>query len=213
MNSEENQINEHLFFNKRNGKYIEIGSGAKGNATYFFEKELGWTGILVEPNPISYEELVKHRPNNVIYKKVISVEPNVLFHSYYGSSADMSAIEETVPDDIAIVYYNNEIIINEKKTIDEVETKTLSQVIHETFDFMIIDTNGHELEVLKSWDFMQTVYYILYNSKRMNSERNIKCEDLLKRNEYIFVDTLFVNDTFFDVWKKEYILKDSCILS
>lgn len=201
----ENQINEKLFYGKREGKYIEIGAGAKGQATEFFEKELGWTGILVEPNPILYEKLIVNRPNNIIYNKVISNERIVMFHSYYGDSADMSAIEETVPDEISMVYYNDEIILNEKKTIDEVETKTLTQIINQTFDFMVIDTNGHEYEILKSWDFSYHVEYIIYNSHDKND-----CDKLLKHHHYIFVDTVLMNPSSFNVYKKKYTTGDSC---
>lgn len=208
-----NQINEDIFHDKRNGKYIEIGAGGEGIATAFFERELGWTGILVEPNPISYEKLVKNRPNNVIYKKVISTYSIVDFHSYYGPSADMSAIEETVPEDIALVYYNDEIIMNEKKTIDEVETKTLTDIIHENFDFMVIDTNGHELEVLKSWDFSFPIEYIIYNHGNLNKTRSNECDTIIKKNQYIFVDTVLIDTISFDVFKKEYNTNDSCCIS
>lgn len=205
-----NHINDNLFFGKRNGKYIEIGAGATGVATEFFEKELGWTGILVEPNPVFYEKLCKSRPNSQILKSPISIWPIVLFHSYYGSSADMSAIEETVNDDIAVVYYNDEIVISEKKTIDELETKSLTNIIHEPYDFMVIDTNGHELEILQSWDFSHTIQYIIFYTRTMDEERSTDCETILKINDYSLVDTVLIDNKVFDVWKKD--LKYPCRL-
>jgi FkbM family methyltransferase len=207
-------INEQIFHNKRNGKYIEIGAGSEGNATKYFEKELGWSGVLIEPNPVLYESLVDQRPNNIIYKKVISNEPVVLFHSYHGSSSDMSAIEETVPDYIESVYYNNEIIIVEKKTIDEVETKSLMEIINQSFDFMFIDVNGHELEVLKSWDFSHNhnIHYIIFNKNNLNEKRFTECEELLKRNHYVSVDYITMNNSTYYVYNKEYVTRDSCII-
>ncbi len=207
----DNQINENIFFNKRNGKYIEIGAGANGNATYYFEKELGWTGILVEPNPVSYEKLCQHRPGSMIHRCPISKYPEVFFHNYHGDSADMSAIEDTVNDDIAVVYYNDEIILHEKKTIDLLETKTLTDIIHEPYDFMVIDTNGHELEVLESWDFSHKIDFILFNSENMDEARESICESIMKHRNYIFVDKVFVAYQFFDVWKKES--SDRCSIS
>jgi hypothetical protein len=198
-----NQINENLFFGKRNGKFIEIGAGSKGIATEFFEKELGWTGILVEPNPVSYQKLCKMRPNSRIINAPISIYPTVMFHSYYGDSADMSAIEETVNDDIAVVYYNDEIIINEKKIIDELETTCLTDIIHQPYDFMVIDTNGHELEVIQSWDFSQPIQYILFHSRNMEQTRLNECECILKKNNYSFVDCVLIENTHLDVYKQE----------
>jgi hypothetical protein len=205
-----NQINENLFFGKRGGLFIEIGAGSNGIATELFENELGWTGILVEPNPVSYQKLVQKRRNSRIINTPISIYPTVMFHSYYGDSADMSAIEETVNDDIATVYYNDEIIINEKKMIDELETKCLTDIIHQPYDFMVIDTNGHELEVLQSWDFSQSIQYIIFYTKTMEESRLDECETVLKINNYILVDRVLIDNKMFDVWKKE--APTSCVL-
>ncbi len=52
-------VNEHYFKNRRDGVFIEIGThnGMTYSNTYFFEKELGWTGICVEPLPERFAEL------------------------------------------------------------------------------------------------------------------------------------------------------------
>jgi FkbM family methyltransferase len=208
----ENQINEHIFFNKRNGKYIEIGAGEQGTATLFFEKELGWTGILVEPNPVSYKKLQETRPNSIIYRCPISECKRIEFHSYYGQSADMSAVEDTVEydsSDIGVVYYNDEIIINEKKTIDVLETRTLTEIINESYDFMVIDVNGHEINVLESWDFSQHIEYIIF--KKLSWELYEIQVKIMKINNYSLVDELIIHGQTFDVWKKDE--KRGCIIS
>jgi hypothetical protein len=206
-----NQINEHIFFNKKNGKYIEIGAGSEGSATLFFEKELGWTGILVEPNLVSAKKLEKVRPNSIVRYSPISTESIVYFHTYHGPSADMSAIEDTVTDDISVVYYNDEIILNEKRTCEAIEAKTLTEIISENYDFMVIDVNGHEVEVLESWDFSYEVSFIIYHGKPLDETRINECENILRLNNYIFVDSLLIHGQMFDVWKKEP--KQSCIIS
>jgi len=146
-----NPINENIFFDKRNGKYIEVGAG-NGIATEYFEKELDWTGMLIEPNFILASKLEEDRPNSIVYGYPIITIPQVYFHTYYEDSANMSAIEETVPDDIAVVYYNDEIILNERKTIDLLETKTLTSLIKEPYDFMIIDVNGSQISSVINGD-------------------------------------------------------------
>jgi hypothetical protein len=206
-----NQINEHIFFNKKNGKYIEIGAGSEGLSTLFFENELGWTGILVEPNLVSAKKLEKVRPNSIVSYSPISIDPVVYFHSYHGPSADMSAIEETVTDDISVVYYNDEIILNEKRTCEMVEAKTLTEIISENYDFMVIDVNGHEPEVLESWDFSYDVRFIIYHSKSLDESRANECENILRKNKYVFVDCLLIHRKMFDVWQKEP--KQNCIIS
>jgi hypothetical protein len=41
---------------KRGGFFIEAGAhdGVEASNTLYFEKKMGWTGLLVEPNPDSF---------------------------------------------------------------------------------------------------------------------------------------------------------------
>ena len=45
-----------IFGRSRKGFFIEAGAydGADISNTFYFEKVLGWTGILVEPNPDAF---------------------------------------------------------------------------------------------------------------------------------------------------------------
>ncbi|KAB7494704.1 hypothetical protein Anas_07473 [Armadillidium nasatum] len=47
------------FKNKKNGTFIEVGAldGEFLSNTLILEKELGWTGLLIEPNPEQYKLL------------------------------------------------------------------------------------------------------------------------------------------------------------
>src|ERR1035437_3743843 len=51
------------FKNKRNGIFIDIGAndGVSLSNTYYLEKELGWTGICIEPISAIFEKLDKNR--------------------------------------------------------------------------------------------------------------------------------------------------------
>jgi len=50
------------------GVYLEAGAldGIRFSNSYFFESCLNWTGILIEPNPTSFNELRKARPRNLL---------------------------------------------------------------------------------------------------------------------------------------------------
>jgi len=51
--------------NKKKGVFIELGAndGLFQSNTVFFEKELGWRGILIEPSLKGYEKCKINRPN------------------------------------------------------------------------------------------------------------------------------------------------------
>ena len=46
------------------GTFLEIGAigGWFESTTYLFERCLGWRGVLVEPTPVTFQLLLRHRP-------------------------------------------------------------------------------------------------------------------------------------------------------
>lgn len=56
-------MNNLIFRNKKNGVFIDIGAhdGKTYSNSLYFEKELGWTGICVEPMPNRFLELSQNR--------------------------------------------------------------------------------------------------------------------------------------------------------
>lgn len=64
---------EGLFKDKRGGVFVEVGAldGRAYSNTLFLEEERGWTGLLVEANPIFEEALGQNRPNAKIIMAAI----------------------------------------------------------------------------------------------------------------------------------------------
>src|ERR1700730_1429338 len=56
-------LNERVFGAKRDGTFVDIGAadGVFLSNTYFFEKELAWCGVCVEPRPEAFSRLVASR--------------------------------------------------------------------------------------------------------------------------------------------------------
>ena len=54
-------VNEFIYPNKKNGYYVEIGAcdDVTSSQCYFFEKELKWDGIAVEPQK-RFNEIIKN---------------------------------------------------------------------------------------------------------------------------------------------------------
>ena len=53
----------NFFKSKKNGFFLDIGAhnGIYINNTYYLEKNLEWTGLCIEANPIIFEELRNKR--------------------------------------------------------------------------------------------------------------------------------------------------------
>lgn len=63
QDSQDRYLNENYFRNLKNGVFVEIGAydGITLSNTYFYESELDWKGICIEPIPYRYAELIKNR--------------------------------------------------------------------------------------------------------------------------------------------------------
>lgn len=141
--------------NISNGKFVDVGAndGMIGSMTYDLEKK-GWSGILIEPNPILVENLKKIRTSPVFPFAISSVEGDLPFYIVQGPGN---------LDGLSRFNYTNEFENHVKscggtvkKTI--VQVRKISSIMSEAqdlkeIDFLKIDVEGHELEVLKSFDF------------------------------------------------------------
>ena len=65
-------LNERIFSNKRDGTFVEIGGydGWMGSNCVFFEKVLGWTGLVVEASPQLVRRIGETRSARVIHAAV-----------------------------------------------------------------------------------------------------------------------------------------------
>lgn len=144
---------ERLHLSK--GKFVDVGAndGKTGSMTYDLEKE-GWSGILIEPNPLLVENIKKTRTSPVFQNAISSKEGELPFYIVEGPSNlhGLSRFNYTKEFEDHVKRSGGEV----KKTI--VDVKKISTIMNEAkdldkVDFLKIDVEGHELEVLKSFDF------------------------------------------------------------
>jgi FkbM family methyltransferase len=182
-------LNEFVFLGKTNGTFIDIGAhnGISYSNSYFFEKELNWEGICVEPNPSVFNELQSNRKSKCINACISSDNGKVKFRKISGRAEMLSGIvlgdkkqEDLVENEIKKYGGQQEIIEVESVKIADIINKEGIQHI----DFCSIDTEGHELEVLKSIDFEKTiieVFAVENESKEVRKLLRSKGYKLAKR--------------------------------
>jgi FkbM family methyltransferase len=169
---EQDKVLLHFIGEKRNGFFIELGAldGIIISNTYFFEKELGWTGVLIEPIPESYENLKKNRNchvSNALISDVSGIEKQFLM-----GGAGSGIINDEDPQQSG--YYVRVNITNPRiKMI----TKTLDEVLDEFnspnyIDFLSLDVEGHEYEVLKNFPFDKYIIDIICVENNSGIDKN-----------------------------------------
>jgi len=139
---------------KKNGFFVEVGAtdGVLLSNTYLLEKEFGWTGICLEPNPVFFERLQNHR-SCIVSDQCVSGETgktiNVIFAGAYGG--DEAYQSEDMHYDKRQAYKN----IGQIKPLTTISLHDIL-VQHnapQNIDYISIDTEGSEYEILSAFPF------------------------------------------------------------
>jgi FkbM family methyltransferase len=194
---EDSILNKCVFKNKKNGVYIELGAldGVLYSNTKFFEDSLNWTGILIEPHPDKFKFLQKNRPNNFLSNDLVSCHTEPLdFRYFVNHHAAVSGIATTLPQKHIDNYFENkenEIINSLPQNMISIKPRTLTEIVKESkfthIDLLSLDVEGHEYEVLQSWDFSTPIDVILLETLEDHPDKNKMCEELLLNNNYKFI--------------------------
>lgn len=158
--SQDKYLDKKIFKGKKNGFFVEIGAaeGVEFSNTSFFEKKRDWKGICVEPRKIAFDVLVKNR-SCICENVAISTDTKKasLFLEIRGESAMLSGLVEK---------FNPQHVERIKKEVDaqgqtvqqiSVPTMTFEDLLVKNnvshIDYLSIDTEGGELDILKSIPF------------------------------------------------------------
>ena len=195
---QENLFIQNYFKNKSKGFYIDVGCyhPLDGNNTNLLHKK-GWNGINLDINFYSIELFNFLRKKDVNIHSGISKKKDELT-MYYRKEINML---NTLDEKIAKIHFRNGF----KKR--NVQVNTLNFFISRYFkklkkiDFLNIDVEGVELNVLKSLNFKQykpqLICVEIHNSKNMYDTNY----DYLKSND---IYKYLINKKYKIIWKKKY---------
>lgn len=192
---------------KCNGVFIEAGTAGKSNCVTL-EKHFGWTGVCLEPHSQSFNNLLKEKRQTPINKCLYSYNGETDFYECRSAwEGKRLAYEQLsgIPDYIEPRWID---IVKEYGTMVKKECITLEQVIIDhnlptTIDFLQMDIEGAELEVLKSFPFDQ------YTFLTMAIENGYRYKELLNKNNYTMVENPFRGNSNLDhCFVHNSILKD-----
>ncbi len=170
---------------KRKGFFVEFGAtnGVGLSNSYLLEKKFNWRGILAEPGRRWHADLKKNRSASIDQRCVwrATGEKLEFKETPYG---ELSTILEFVDTDM-----NN--VGRQTGDIYEVETVSLNDLLafHNSprqIDYLSIDTEGSEYEILKEFDFQNYTASIITVEHNYTSARE-KLNSLLEANQYINV--------------------------
>ena len=176
----------------KDGIFLELGAcdGLLYSNTMFFEKYLGFRGILIEPVKEFYDKLIKYRPNNSCFNNAISSNKSDVDILVNGA---VSGIKQNMANAFIARWHSK------NNNIKKVKTKTLANIFQEKsikyIDFFSLDVEGGELDVLKTIDWKNiTIYLICIELDGNNEEKDNKCREILIDNGFTFKIKMCINE-------------------
>ena len=149
-------LNEQLFRNKRNGTFVEIGGydGWTGSNCIFFEKVLGWTGLVVEASPQLVRRIGETRSAMVVHAAVSDQDATAEFLEVTSGMTQMSGLIDHYPSETLGRIRRDERHAETVVTVPATRLDTLLRAHGlKKIDYCSIDVDGAERAVLRSVDF------------------------------------------------------------
>ncbi len=190
----EDLVIDKFFKGKTSGVYIDIGANDPvrfSNTKRFYDK--GWTGVNIEPNPYLIEKFLVARPKDKNINMGVALEKSdLLFYIFFPDT--LSTFSKVQMEE----YKNAGFHLVETRTVPVVPLEELidNELNGKTIDFISIDTENFDLEVLQSLNLLKnkpSLIMVEGNDKRIS--------DLLEINRYQVHHTTEINKIY--VYKKD----------
>lgn len=192
-----------LLENKTDGFYVDVGANSpvKFNNTYLLYK-LGWSGINIEPNTQKIAGFKRMRSRDINVN--VGISQTIQKLPFYSFKEDtLSTFSKEAADSNVQMGHTLE------KTL-EIDTVPLSKVLADNLngrkiDFLSVDTEGFDMEVLKSndWDKYRPTYILLetleYKRDGSGKKLNNTFDEYMRSIQYEKIADTFINTLYKDI--------------
>lgn len=196
------------YLNFKNGFFIEAGAndGISQSNTFLYEKEFGWNGLLIEPNPLKCLQCKNNRPNSIVENYAL------VSNSYGNDHIDGDFTHEGYADSLISMVLDegdwcDDILRDAKKTkkknfnIIKVPAITIDKLLEKhnikKIDFFSLDVEGYEISALNGFDIEKYLpTYMLIETTTLEDRKKVIFEYMQNKN-YKVVEQLSGNDYLF----------------
>lgn len=191
QDGEDHFLVTNFFKHRCEGTYVELGGldGVKFSNSHLFHHGYQWRGVLIEPNPTSFKALETNRPNDDTFNYAVCPSASDVHFVGEGHPAVTGVLEFMAPSFIA--QWHPEI---DRSSLPRISCKPLSAILSESsllrnqvIDFLSIDVEGAEYQVVQTLDFSKHVFgVIFYEADDHNPSKNEAMKTFLEANGYPF---------------------------
>jgi len=157
----------HYFNGKRNGVFVDIGAndGITWSNSLTFEINYEWTGLCIEPHPKAFTKLQNNRNCKNLNIAISKNETELDFMVIDGYAEMLSGLVSTYdPQHVERIKRETE-QHGDIVSITKIQCKSLTTILHENnithVDYLSIDTEGAELNIIESIDFSKNSFDLI----------------------------------------------------
>ena len=195
-------LSEHRF--KHDGFFVEIGvgNGKRISNTYLLEKEFGWRGILVEPNR-NLASAIKTTRRAILDQRAV----------FSKTGLELDFLVDTAEVELStLVEFKDTDQRQRSGEVYKVSTITLNDLLAchhapQKIDYISIDTEGSELEILRAFDFTKYQVSILTVEHNYDPAKQAKLKKLMESHGFTQVgagtskwDAWFISEAMLPTW-------------
>lgn len=182
---------------KSSGVFLEFGAynGIDLSNTYMLERNFNWTGLLVEPIPENFQLIQENRTCQALSA---AVSPRTMdeITMFQAAAPDLSKVIDKSGKEIDFWSRGQK-----RKTLgyslNDLMEKFLKMSV---IDFLSVDTEGGELEILEALDFSKFSFMSICVEHNY-SEQRYALRSLLEENGYLLVFQEFSGNDFWFIHK------------
>jgi len=170
---------DKLLSHRRNGFFIECGA-ANGDFisnSLFFERERDWTGILIEPNPEYFAQILKKNRRAYVLNACLSSKRKPMTDNLVPAGVIGGVVGQMTPTRLRAIKASKRLQI-------PVQCFPLNSVMASInvshVDYLSLDVEGPEMEILRTIDWTRlqidviTVEYRIYGANGVNTMATLK---------------------------------------
>lgn len=187
-------LDRWVFRGLEGGMFVDIGAhdGITSSNSWFFETQRNWRGVCVEPNPSVSKRLRANRSARILDCCVSETRGPVKFQRIAGYSEILSGIEnrysaeqrKRIADEMQEYGGSSEIVEVASRTFPDIAEELGLSEVH----YLSIDTEGAELEIVKSIDFRKYMFHVI--TVEYSKETQAELLALMKEKDFEVVKSV-----------------------
>lgn len=206
--SEDVDLYNNYFCNKRGGTFVEMGAldGVRFSNTKFFEDSMGWSGALIEAAPQSVQLLKTNRNNstNRIFAEGVCPEGQNTMDFMVGSQPAVNGNPDDMADSFKKRWHRSKsdakIVTVPCRPLDSMLKEFLSHSGADHIDFFSLDVEGGELSVMQTFNFDVLVHVFIIELDGRNPEKDESVRQLLQKQGFVKSDKKFRSSWANEIW-------------